>query len=115
MLNAVAQKEWSPARLETSWSGGDLSATWVRWARRAGDPWLAGEPPLVRPEGYAVRVSGWIGERAWEVDAPLAVYPEAERIADFPVGGEALVEVGQLGPDGQPGAWAACEVMIPAP
>ncbi len=114
-FNAVAQKEWSPAHLRASWSGGDLTMTWVRRARRDGDPWVAGEPPLTLPERYSVRISGWGGARMWETDAPLAVYPEAERIADFPAGGIALVEAGQLGADGQAGAVAALEVAIPAP
>lgn len=114
-FHAVAREEWSPAHLIAGWSGGDLSLSWMRRARRDGDLWLAGEPPLTAPERYSVRISGWGGAREWEVDGPLAVYPEAERIADFPAGGEALVEVGQLGADGQPGALAALEVVIPAP
>lgn len=114
-FNAVAQKEWSPAHLRVGWSGGDLSMTWVRRARRDGDPWAAGEPPLPTPERYFVRVSGWGGQRAWEVAAPVAVYPESERIVDFPAGGEALIEVGQLGADGQAGAFAGRQVTIPAP
>lgn len=114
-FHAVAREEWSPAHLIAGWSGGDLSLSWMRRARRDGDPWLAGEPPGTTPERYSVRISGWGAARTWEVDGPLAVYPEADRIADFPAGGEALVEVGQLGADGQPGALAALEVVIPAP
>jgi hypothetical protein len=114
-FNAVAQKEWSPAHLRAGWAGNDLSVTWVRRARRDGDPWLAGEPPLASPEHYFIRISGGGGERAWQVDAPLAVYPEPDRITDFPAGGTALVEVGQLGADGQPGALATLQVAIPAP
>lgn len=114
-FNAVAQKEWSPAHLRPSWSGGDLTVTWVRRARRDGDPWVAGELPVILPERFSVRISGWGGARVWETDAPLAVYPEAERIADFAAGGIALIEAGQFGADGQAGALAAQEVAIPAP
>jgi hypothetical protein len=114
-FNAVAREEWSPAHLKASWASDDLSMTWVRRARRDGDPWLAGEPPLSLPERYSVRISGGAAARTWEVDAPFAVYPEGERVADFASGGIAVIEVGQLGADGEAGALAALEVAIPAP
>ncbi len=114
-FGALAKAEWSPAHLRAGWSGGDIAMTWVRRARTAGDPWLAGEPPVTAPERYAVRILGPGGVREWGVEAPSAIYPEAERLVDFPSGGDALVEVAQIGPDGQPGAWAALELAIPAP
>lgn len=114
-FGAVAEREWSPAHLRTNWTGGDIEIGWIRRARRDGDPWIAGEPPLSMPERYAVRISGPGGARSWEVDASHAIYPAAERVADFPAGGDALVEVAQIGADGEPGGWAARQLGIPAP
>ena len=65
-------------------------------------------------ERYAVRVSAAGVLREWPVEAPAAVYAEADRLADFPAGGEALVEVAQLGANGQPGGWTAIQIVIPA-
>ena len=89
--------------------------SWIRRARKDGDPWLAGEPVLVGPESYRVKVSGFGGVREWNVDEPTAVYAEATRTADFPAGGVALIEAAQVGADALPGAWAAIHVSIPAP
>jgi hypothetical protein len=53
--------------------------------------------------------------REWDVSAPSAVYPVAEQAIDFPAGGEAVINIAQLGPDGEPGAWASLGATIPAP
>ena len=114
-FEAVALREWSPAHMRAAWSDGDLLVSWIRRARKDGDPWLAGEPVLVGPESYRVKVSGFGGVREWNVDEPTAVYAEATRTADFPAGGVALIEAAQVGADALPGAWAAIHVSIPAP
>jgi hypothetical protein len=67
-------------------------------------------------EAYRLRVSA-SGDvlREWEVALPAATYPAAEQAADFPAGGDALIEVTQLGADGEPGGWASLAVAISAP
>jgi hypothetical protein len=70
---------------------------------------------LVGPERYRVKVSGFGGVREWEVSEPSAVYAEGSRTADFPVGGEAVLEVAQVSSDAISGAWATLRVSIPAP
>jgi len=102
-FDAVAQREWSPAHVHAHWSGGNLELSWIRRARKDGDPWAAGEPPLGAAERYRVRVSGGGGVREWDVEEARANYAEAEQAADFPAGGDALIEAAQLGADGQPG------------
>jgi hypothetical protein len=113
--NALALDEWSPAHLKAVWNGGDIGLSWVRRARKDGDPWLPGEPPLSGQERYRVSVSGPGVGREWQVDGPAALYAEADRLADFPAGGEALIEVSQLGPNGQPGGRAVLQIVIPTP
>lgn len=114
-FDALALDEWSPAHLKAEWLGGDIGLSWVRRARRDGDPWLPGEPLLTGLERYVVSVSGSGVAREWQVDGPAAVYAEADRLADFPAGGDALVAVSQLGPNGQPGGRAVLQIVIPAP
>ncbi len=67
------------------------------------------------PERYRVMISGSGAAREWDVDEAFAVYAEADRTFDFPAGGDALIEVAQVGANGLPGAWVALEVTIPAP
>lgn len=112
---AVAARPWSPAHLRMTWSGSDIGLSWIRRARKDGDRWSAGEPPVEGSEGYRIRVSGGGSVRVWDVSAPAATYAEAAQAADFPVGGLGLIEVAQLGPDGQPGDWTAIQLAIPAP
>jgi hypothetical protein len=111
---AVAARMWSPAQLKARWNGADLEVIWIRRARTGGDAWTAGEPPHEVPEAYRVRVSGAGGAlREWDVAATLATYHSAHQAADFPSGGEAMIDVAQLGADGEPGGRAALAVVIP--
>lgn len=112
--NEVGGRMWSPAHFTAEWSGNDLALTWIRRARTGGDPWLPGEPPHEVAERYRVQVSaaGTI-KRQWDVADSSSIYPEGERTADFPGGGETLIEVAQLGRNGEPGDWAAVNVEIP--
>jgi hypothetical protein len=112
---AEANRMWSPAHLNGIRSGEDLLIGWTRRARKGGDPWTAGEPVIELPEGYRVRISGGILMRQWDVQAQTAVYAQGDQATDFPVGGTALIEVAQLGADGEPGHWAGLELIIPAP
>lgn len=112
---AVAAQPWSPAHLRAGWSGGDIVLSWIRRSRKDGDRWSAGEPALEWIESYRIRVSGGESVREWDVPAPTGTYAAAEQATDFPAGGLALLEVAQLGPDGQPGDWKGISQMILAP
>ncbi len=113
--DARAAQPWSPAHLEAAWSGGDVALSWIRRARKDGDGWGAGNPPVEGAEAYRVRVSGGASIREWEVVSTSTSYLAAEQVADFPAGGLALVEAAQIGPNGEPGAWTGVHVTIPAP
>jgi hypothetical protein len=112
----VAARMWSPAHFSARQAGADIELSWIRRARKGGDAWTPGEPPQEVDEAYRLRVSA-SGDvlREWEVALPAATYPAAEQAADFPAGGDALIEVAQLGADGEPGGWASLAVAISAP
>ena len=106
---------WSPAHLRAVWSDGDLRIGWIRRARKGGDSWGSGEPPHESAERYRIRVSSAGGvQREWDVAEPLCVYSASDQAVDFPAGGEVLIEAAQLGTNGEPGAWAALSMEIPA-
>jgi hypothetical protein len=89
---------------------------WIRRARKAGDSWMAGEPPHEVAEAYRIRVSNDGGTlREWDVSEPSCTYPAGYQAIDFPAGGEAVIEVAQLGPEGESGVWTGIVVEIPAP
>ncbi len=114
--DAVGARMWSPAHLSTEWDGDDLLISWVRRGREGGDPWPPGEPPHEIPEAYRLRVSDDGGLlRQWDVSETSSTYAASDQAADFPAGGEARIEVAQLGFDGEPGGWAGLELVIPAP
>lgn len=53
---AVGARPWSPAHLSLGWLDGDIALAWVRRARKDGDGWGAGNPPVEGSETYRVRV-----------------------------------------------------------
>lgn len=108
-------EEWSPVNLKGVWTDADIALSWVRRARKDGDPWTPVEPPVSGRERYQVSMSGPGVLREWQVGEPVADHVEADRLTDFPAGGEALIEVSQPGPDGQPGGRAALQIVIPTP
>lgn len=112
---AVAARPWSPAHLSLGWQDGDIQLGWIRRARKDGDVWGAGNPPVEGSEVYRVKVSGGESDREWEVTAPAAIYPVTEQVVDFPVGGMARIAVAQLASNGEPGGWTGVDVTIPAP
>jgi hypothetical protein len=110
----VAAQMWSPAHLRADWNTGDLRLSWIRRARVGGDAWPAGEPPHEVTEAYRVGVlDGGVEVRGWDVVEAAAVYESATMAADFPSGGSAVFDVGQLGRDGLPGASSSITVTIP--
>jgi hypothetical protein len=112
---ATAARMWSPAHLRTEWVGDDLLIEWLRRARRGGDAWTSGEPPHEAPEGYRVRVSSESAVlRELDVAGPSCLYAVGDQAVDFPSGGDARIAVAQLGPDGEPGAWAVISQEIRA-
>jgi hypothetical protein len=110
-----AGRPWSPAHLRAARVGADVALSWIRRARKDGDSWAAGNPPIEGLESYRVRVSGGESMREWDVSAPAATYAAAEQAVDFPLGGEAVISVAQIGANGEPGAWASAQVTVPAP
>jgi hypothetical protein len=114
-VEGTAARMWSPAHLRSTWDGDDLRLGWVRRARKGGDSWGAGEPPHELPEAYRVNVlADGVSLRSWDVTGPAAVYDAGAMLADLPAGGEAVIEVGQLGFDGEPGWLSRVSVTVPA-
>ncbi len=111
----VAGEVWSPAHLRGGREGGDVALSWVRRARKEGDWWGVGEPPLEGAESYRVTVGGGESVRTWDVAGTATIYPVTEQAVDFPSGGVAVIEVAQLGRYGEPGGRSAVELAIPAP
>ena len=106
-LPHAGARPWAPAHLRAFREpGGDVSISWIRRAREAGDSWAAGDPPL-GPEGesYLVEiVDGGDVVRSVTVESPSYSYPAADQIADFGAPPASLrVRVAQLGPSGAPG------------
>ena len=61
---------------------GDVVLSWIRRARKDGDRWAAGEPPVEGVEGYRIRVSGGESVREWDVPATTGTRPlQAARAA----------------------------------
>jgi hypothetical protein len=112
---AVAARPWSPAHLRVVWDDGDFVHSWIRRVRKVGDRWGAGGPPVEGGEGYRIRASGGESMRDWDVLTTTGTYAAADQVMDFPSGGIALLEVSQLGPDGQPGDWTGISQTILAP
>jgi hypothetical protein len=113
--DGAAGRMWSPAHLKAEWSGGDLVLSWIRRARKGGDAWTPGEPLHEAPESYRIRVlDGETPRRTEDMGESAFAYPAALQAADFPAGGIARIEVAQLGPDAEPGAWTGIDVEIPA-
>jgi hypothetical protein len=111
-----AARMWSPAHLKGEWTDDGLQLGWIRRARKGGDSWAPGEPPQEVPEKYRLRISsGGVILREEDVAGSSYLYLADDQATDFPTGGEALVEVAQLGRDGEPGGWAGLSVTIPSP
>lgn len=111
----MARRAWPPCRLTARSVEDDLSLTWIRRARRDGDAWTAGEPIHECPAVYRVKVSGGVSARQWDVSEASATYTASDQATDFPAGGDALIEVAQIGANGEPGGWTALELTIPVP
>lgn len=111
----AARRAWSPSHLTATWNGEDLALAWIRRARKDGDAWTPGEPVHEWLEAYRIRVSGGVSLRQWDVSEGSAIYTAGDLATDFPAGGSALIEVAQIGANGEPGGWTALEMTIPAP
>jgi hypothetical protein len=111
--SARAAQPWSPAHLRATWSGGDVVLSWIRRARKDGDGWGPGNPPVEGVEESRVRVSGGASIREWEVFSPNDIYLAAQQVTVFPAGGLALAEGAQIGSIVAPGPWTGVQVTIP--
>jgi hypothetical protein len=111
-----ARRMWSPAHLRGDWTDDGLQLGWIRRARKDGDGWGPGEPPHEVPEHYRARISsGGVILRQEDVAGSSYLYLADDQAVDFPTAGEALIEVAQLGLDGEPGDWTGVSQAIPAP
>ncbi|MEZ5937573.1 MAG: glycoside hydrolase/phage tail family protein [Hyphomonadaceae bacterium] len=110
----VASRMWSPAHLKAVGVPEGVQLSWTRRARKGGDAWLPGEPPMEIAEAYRVRILAE-GElvREWTVAQPEAVYLAGWAVADAPAVGSLTAQIAQLGADGLPGAAANVSFATP--
>jgi len=111
----MARQAWSLCRLTARWVEDDLSLTSIRRARTDGDGWTAGEPIHECPEVYRVKVSVGVSARQWDVSGASVTHTAGNQATDFSAGGDAVIEVAQIGANGDPGGWTALELTIPVP
>lgn len=105
-LPHAAARPWAPAHLRARrLAGDDVEATWVRCARRGGDSWGAGEPPVGQPEAYLVEVlDGPDVVRSVETFTPSWTYSAADQASDFGAPPASLhIRVAQIDASGRAG------------
>jgi hypothetical protein len=106
-LPHAALRPWAPAHLTAKRiSGGAVSISWVRCARRGGDGWSAGEPPLgAAAESYKLDIlDGSTVKRSVTALTPSYLYSSADQTADFGTPPASLrLRVAQIGDSGLPG------------
>ncbi|WP_068304259.1 glycoside hydrolase TIM-barrel-like domain-containing protein [Pararhodobacter sp. CCB-MM2] len=105
------QRPYAPAHLTAKRSGGDLSLTWIRRTRVAGDGWDAPDVPLGEEvEAYLLRIrQGGTLLREVSLSAPAFTYTAAMQSGDG-VSGLVEVEVAQVSGSYGPGLWATLSV-----
>jgi hypothetical protein len=82
-MNAL--RPWSPAHLRGVRTEDGIELSWIRRTRFGGDSWDALEVPL-NEESETYRLEVLHGEdvvRTMETAAPIALYSEADELADF--------------------------------
>jgi|CXWL01.1.fsa_nt_gi hypothetical protein len=106
-LPHAALRPWAPAHLRAKRvAGGDVEISWVRCARRGGDFWGAGEPPIgFASEAYQLDIfDGSTLKRSVTVSASAYNYTSAAQIGDFGTPPASLrLRVAQLGEGGATG------------
>jgi hypothetical protein len=106
-LPHAGARPWPPAHVRARrLSSGAVEISWVRQARRGGDYWGPGDPPLDTPaEAYLLEIfDGSTLKRSANVTLPLYSYSAADQTADFGAPPASLrVRVAQLGADSAPG------------
>ncbi|MEM6626830.1 MAG: glycoside hydrolase/phage tail family protein [Pseudomonadota bacterium] len=110
----INTRAWRPAHLSATLAGDDWTLNWIRRARVGGDPWGAGEPPILIPESYSVEVRDDAGAllRSWSATTTSSVYAFADTQIDFPTGGTAQIRVAQIGADGLSGPYAQTMIAL---
>lgn len=115
VLPNAGARPWPPAQARARrLVGGDIAISWVRQARRGGDYWGRGDPPLDVPvEGYDLQIlSGSTVVRSVTVSSPSYTYSAADQTADFGAPPSSLhIRVAQLDAGGVAGL--NTEVTIP--
>lgn len=86
-LPHAAARPWAPAHLRAKReASGDVTISWVRCARRGGDSWSAGEPPLGETaESYSLDILDGLGEVVRTAETPNStfIYTATQQSADF--------------------------------
>lgn len=85
-LPHAALRPWAPAHLKARRvAGNDVEISWVRCARRGGDSWGPGEPPIgAAVERYQLDIlDGVTVKRSVETTTPGFLYVAADQTADF--------------------------------
>lgn len=85
-----AERPWRPVHLAARAEEGGLGLSWIARTRTGGDSW-DGEAEPVDPLRFRVRIlDGDVERRAIEVTGTEWLYSDADRVADFPGGCEAV-------------------------
>ena len=84
-FRGVGRRPLSPVHVRGRRTAGDLQLTWIRRTRIGGDTWDTLEVPLgEESERYEIDVlSGAAVVRTIVTETPLAVYSQAQQLADF--------------------------------
>ncbi len=84
-FGALGLRPLSPAHVRGQRNSGDLTLTWVRRTRIAGDAWEQVEVPLGEDrEAYVIDIMDGVAvKRTIESTSPSAIYTAAQQTADF--------------------------------
>lgn len=108
----VALRPWRPVQLRARREAGGVRISWLRQARRGGEPWTTGEPPACETSlWYRLELRDGAGDlvRALDVTDTAWLYPAAQETADFgPLQSLLRLRVAQYGDEWGLGPWAEC-------
>lgn len=103
----AALRPWRPAQVRARRETAGVRFRWLRQARRGGEPWTPGEPPLCESrESYSLELLTLAGDRlrAHDVAAPEWLWPAADELSVLGAPQAAYrVRIGQVGDDWGPG------------
>ena len=111
----AALRAWAPAHLQARrLASGIVQISWIRQARRGGDFWGPGEPPLDLPESYQLQIlNGALVKRSVTVSSPAYAYSVADQTADFGAPPASLrLRVAQTGASGALGLNTELTILL---